>query len=346
MSAFGEIKHRLLLGENLRRDEARRVMDELLSDTGPDDDAIAEFLLALEAKGVTEAELAGFAEGMRKRAITVELPEELRVAAVDTCGTGGSGLPTTNTSTLAAFIVAAGGVPVAKHGNRASSGKCGSMDLLEELGVVIDLGPSKAAALLSEIGITFLFAPRFHPAMRRVAGVRRSLGRRTVFNQLGPLCNPAGVQRQLLGVSRADDAPRMLGALAALGSSHVLVVHGLEGLDEMSLSGPTQLWELKNGLIEERRFEPAELGLSTVPFEALAGGERAANAELFMDLLEGRSEGARLDHACLNAAAGFVAAGRSSSLAQGFMLARQLVDSGAAARCFGRYRDHTRLEAA
>jgi anthranilate phosphoribosyltransferase len=261
---------------------------------------------------------------------------------VDTCGTGGSGLPTTNTSTVCAFVLAAAGVPVAKHGNRASSGRCGSMDVLEELGVAIEIGPDAAGSLLADQGLAFLFAPLYHPAMRHVAPVRRSLGFRTVFNFLGPLCNPAGARRQLLGVSDPSMAPRMARALAGLGSERVLVVWGEDGLDELSLGAPTRTWELVDGELTEGRLTPEELGLEPASFEALAGGDRAENARHFLAILAGEDRGPRADHLALNAGAALMVAGRARDIAAGIEQARELVACGAVLERFEAYRAASR----
>jgi anthranilate phosphoribosyltransferase len=337
MSAFAESMARLLRGEDLPRAQAEQVMDDCMGGA-LEAPQIAALLTALAAKGVRSAELAGFAAAMRRAATPVRSGGGL----VDTCGTGGSGLPTTNTSTLCAFVLAAAGVPVAKHGNRASSGRCGSMDVLEELGVAIELGPEQAEELLADQGIAFLFAPLYHPAMRHVAPVRRSLGFRTVFNFLGPLCNPAGARRQLLGVSDPSMAPRMARALAGLDSERVLVVWGEDGLDELSLGAPTRTWELVDGELLEGRLTPEELGLEPVPFEALAGGGRADNARLFRAILAGKERGPRADHLALNAGAALVVAGRAGDVAEGIEQARELVASGAVLARFEAYREASR----
>ncbi len=337
MSAFGGVMDRLLGGEDLPRADAEAVMDECMG--GELEPAqVAALLTALAAKGVRSAELAGFAAAMRRAATPVRSGGGL----VDTCGTGGSGLPTTNTSTLCAFVLAAAGVPVAKHGNRASSGRCGSMDVLEELGVAIEVGPDSAAELLAEQGIAFLFAPLYHPAMRHVAPVRRALGFRTVFNFLGPLCNPAGARRQLLGVSDPAMAPRMARALAGLDSERALVVWGEDGLDELSLGAPTRTWEVVDGELVEGRLTPEELGLEPAPFEALAGGERAENARLFHAVLAGEERGPRADHLALNAGAALVVAGRAADVVEGIGRARELIASGAVLDRFEGYRDASR----
>jgi anthranilate phosphoribosyltransferase len=263
---------------------------------------------------------------------------------VDTCGTGGSGLDTVNTSTLVAFALAARGIPVAKHGNRASSGRCGSFDVLERMGVPIDLSPSACAALLERERLAFLFAPSFHPAMRRVGPVRRQLGFRTVFNLLGPLCNPAGVGRQLLGVSDVRRAPSMVRSLAALDCRRALVVCGEDGLDELSLCAPTRLWVLEEGRVREKRIRPEDFGLRTVRFDRIAGGSPHENARHFEKLLDGgRDDLPRRQHLALNVAAGLFVAGEVHDIADGLPLAFDLLDSGRLRKTFERYRTAARV---
>lgn len=337
MSVYHDSIVALLRGDDLGRSGSEEVMGACM-DGALDPAQVAALLTALSIKGVAPAELTGFAAAMRSRATPVAASGDL----VDTCGTGGSGLPTTNTSTLCAFVLAAAGVPVAKHGNRASSGRCGSMDVLEELGVGIEIGPQAAARLLDEVGISFLFAPLYHPAMRHVATVRRALGFPTVFNFLGPLCNPAGARRQLLGVSDSAMAPRMAAALQELGSERVLVVRGEDGLDELSLGGPTRTWELVDGELIEGSITPDQVGLRPAPFEALAGGERADNARRFADILAGEETGPRADHLLFNAGAALYVAGRVAGIAEGVEQARELIASGAAAARFEDYREASR----
>ena len=337
MSAYDGAIPSLLRGEDLGTAGARELMGACM-DGALAPEQMAALLTALRIKGVAPAELTGFAAAMRARATPVASDGDL----VDTCGTGGSGLPTTNTSTLCAFVLAAVGVPVAKHGNRASSGRCGSMDVLEELGVAIEIAPPAAETLLEEVGISFLFAPLFHPAMRHVAPVRRALGFPTVFNFLGPLCNPAGARRQLLGVSDPAMAPRMATALRELGSDRVLVVHGEDGLDELSLGGATRTWELVGGDLIEGRLTPEQVGLQPAPFEALAGGDRGENARRFLDVLGGEETGPRADHLALNAGAALYVADRVAGIAEGVEQARALIADGAAAARFEAYREASR----
>ncbi len=335
MSSFTETMEFLLARRDLPRARAEAQMDRILGGE-LEPPQIASLLTALAVKGVTTEELTGFAAAMRGAARSVAVPSP--DAVVDTCGTGGSGLPTANTSTLCAFVLAAAGVPVVKHGNRAATGRCGSMDVLEELGVAIELGPEAAPDLLAETGIAMLFAPRFHPAMRHVAPVRRALGFRTVFNFLGPLCNPVGACRQLLGVSDAAMAPRMAAALAALGTRRALVVRGEDGLDEISLAAPTRTWELQQGRVVEGVLAPEDVGLERAAFDDFAGGERADNARRFLDVLGGHEPGPQADHVALNAGAALYVAGRAADVADGVRRAQDLLRSGAARARFEAYR--------
>lgn len=326
---------KLLRGENLAEDEAASVMRELM-DGKLAPAQIAAFLTALTAKGETADELTGLARVMRERATRVDAGPDL----LDTCGTGGSGLPTTNTSTLAAFILAAGGVRVAKHGNRASSGQCGSMDVLEELGVRIDVDARTVEKTIDRLGIGFMLAPKFHPALAHAGPVRRELGFRTTFNFLGPLANPAFASMQVLGVSDVRRAPLMIETLARLGSKSVMVVHGEDGLDELTLSAATRVFELREGrLAEGSQFHPRTIELELVALARLFGGDRQHNARVFLAVLDGSKEhDAIRDLTALNAGAGFFIAGRSASIKDGFLLARSLLESGAAREVFERYR--------
>jgi anthranilate phosphoribosyltransferase len=298
-------------------------------------------LTALHVKGETADELAGFAISMREAAIPVHGPAD----CLDTCGTGGSGLSTANTSTMSAFVVAAAGVKVAKHGNRASSGRCGSTDVLEALGVQIEVGPEEAVRLLDELGIAFLFAPQYHPAMRHVVPVRRQIGFRTIFNFLGPLCNPAGTTRQLLGVSDPAKAPLMAQALRELGSTKIMIVHGSDGLDEITLTGPTRTWTVDGGTVQEGILDPARLGLEPVPFSQIAGGGLEENQRIFLQVLSGQDMGPRRTHLLLNAAAALYVADAVPDIAEGLTVAATIIDSGQAFARFEDYRAATRRSA-
>ena len=305
--------------------EAADVMREIMSGEATPAQ-IGAFLVALRLKGETVDEIVGMARVMREHALKVPVSEE---AVVDTCGTGGDASGTFNVSTAAAFVVAASGAPVAKHGNRAMTSACGSADVLEALGARIDLPPEHVARCIREGGIGFMFAPVFHPAMKNVAGPRREIGVRTVFNILGPLTNPAGAAHQLLGVARPELAPLLAEVLGRLGSRHALVVHGCGGLDELSLCGPSMVHELREGVLREYGVSPNEVGLAPAPNEALRGGSPEENAAALRAVLDG-NPGPLRDVTLLNAAAALVAADVAAGVKEGVRLAAQAIDSGAA----------------
>jgi anthranilate phosphoribosyltransferase len=287
---------------------------------------IAALLVALRAKGETVGEIVGAARALRAAAVTAPC---LDPRTVDTCGTGGDGAHTFNISTTAAFVVAGAGVPVAKHGNRAASSKSGSIDVLEALGVAIDLDVSAAARVLDEVGIAPFFARLAHPAMRHVAPVRQELGIRTLMNCMGPLLNPLGVRRQMIGVYDRALVPVLAEALAQLGSERVLVVHGSEGLDEITITGVTHAALLDRGAVRELVIDPRELGFPLAGSDALRGGDASENAAITLRILEGEA-GARRDVVLLNAAGVLWVAGAAGDLAAGIALARESLDSGAA----------------
>lgn len=289
-----------------------------------DDPEIARFLVGLAERGETVAEIEGAARALRRRMVAVEAPP----GAVDVCGTGGDGAHTRNISTAVAIVLASCGVPVAKHGNRAASSKSGAADVLSELGLDLDLEPKRVEASIQEIGIGFLFAARHHPVMARVAPVRRALGRRTIFNLLGPLANPAGVKRQLVGVYDARWTRPLAEALHRLGAERALTVHGDGGLDELAVSGPSELAELDGGIVTERDVLPEDAGLSRHELAAIRGGTPAENAAALIDLLQGQ-RGAYRDIVVLNTAAALMAAGRADTLADGAHLAQIALDAGA-----------------
>ncbi|HLI28521.1 MAG TPA: anthranilate phosphoribosyltransferase [Chloroflexota bacterium] len=289
---------------------------------------IGAFVTALRMKGETAEELAGLTRTMRQRLVPVPVEGDV----VDTAGTGGDGAHTVNVSTLAALVAAAAGARVAKHGNRAASSACGSADLLEALGVAIDLPPAAVATCIEQAGIGFMFAPLFHPALRHAVAPRREIGIRTVFNLLGPLLNPAGARHQLLGVAVPALAGTMAEALRRTGSRHVLVVYGEDGLDEISLSGPTVVHELVAGEIRTYRLTPEEFGFARVPRTALRVDSLAESVALARRVLAGEHGPAR-DIVLLNAGATLLAADRVATLAEGVQRAEAALDSGAAARC-------------
>lgn len=288
---------------------------------------VAGLLCALRVKGETPAEIAAAARAMRTHARPV--PGGPRAGVLDTCGTGGDGLGTPNISTMVALVAAAEGVPVAKHGNRSVSSKCGSADLLEALGVDLDPGPERAAASLDEVGLTFLFAPAFHPAMRHAAPVRRALGVRTLFNVLGPLSNPAAVDRQVLGVFDPDLTEPLARTLALLGVQEALVVHGEDGMDELTTRAPTRGHHLRGGEVHAFHCEPLDLGLPRPEDADLEGGDAAVNARIAREVLGGAGTPAVVDLVALNAAAALWVGGAAPDLAQGLAAARASLASGA-----------------
>ena len=318
----------LVAGYDLSQDAARDLMGSLMSgDLDPV--VVGALLTALRAKGETADEVAGLVRGMVDAAKPLTLAPDVAERAVDTCGTGGDGAGTINVSTVAALVVAAAGVPVVKHGNRAASSLSGSADLLEAWGVAIELGPEAARAVLDEVGVTFLFARLFHPAMRHVAPVRSALGMRTVFNLLGPLSNPAGVRRQVVGVPDRTVGELVAGVLARLGHTRALVVHGGDGLDELTTTTTSQVWEIRAGDVTEWQVEPAALGIAPASLDDLRGGDAARNRVLADEILAGAA-GPRSDLVALNAAAALLAADAVVDLAAGIERAREVLHSGAA----------------
>jgi anthranilate phosphoribosyltransferase len=327
-AAPSELLGELVAGRDLTEDAARGLMASLMSgDVEPA--LIGALLTALRVKGESAAEVAGLVRGMVAAATPIALGSGIAERAVDTCGTGGDGAGTINVSTVAALVVAAAGVPVVKHGNRAASSLSGSADLLEAWGVAIDLGPEGAASVLEEVGVTFLFARRYHPAMRHVAPVRSALGMRTVFNLLGPLSNPAGVRRQVVGVPDPVVGELVAGTLAHLGHTRALVVHGGDGLDELTTTTHSRVWEVREGAVEEWHVDPRALGIAPATIDDLRGGDVARNRELADELLAG-APGARADLVALNAAAALLVADVVPDLATGLEHARAVLADGAA----------------
>jgi anthranilate phosphoribosyltransferase len=307
--------------------EARTAMEIILSG-GASAAQIAAFLVALRMKGETVEELVGFARAMRQMAATIDHGIHGE-ALLDTCGTGGDGGGTFNISTIAALVVAGAGVRVAKHGNRAISSQCGSADLLEALGVQVAVAPAACARAIREVGIGFLFAPALHTAMKHAQPVRMELKMRTVFNLLGPLTNPARATAQLVGAPSARAAELMAGALAGLGLESGFVVHGSDGLDEITTTGPTLVFAIRGGALERLTLQPADFGLSPSAAADLAGGNREVNAAIARAVLEG-ARGPQREIVLVNAAAALVAAGRVSDFRQGMERAARSIDSGAA----------------
>lgn len=316
---------------HMSEDEAEEVFGWIL-DGDASDDEIARFLLAMTERSETAEEIAGAARALRARLIPIEAPE----GAVDCCGTGGDGHHTLNVSTAVSLVVAACGVPVAKHGNRAASSKSGAADTLEALGLDMDAAGRTAEKTLAEIGICFLFAKNHHPAMGRIQPIRQKLGKRTIFNLMGPLSNPAGVKRQLIGIARPAYVPIYAEAKARLGTERTFIVSGDEGLDELSLAGGNELADVTGSEFEMRRMDAEMAGLPHAPVEAIRGGDAAHNAKALKALLEG-TPGPYRDAVLLNAAGTLVVAGKTDDWGQGAEMAAEALDSGKAAELLGKW---------
>lgn len=332
---------RLATGEDLTVPEATAALADVLEGNATPAQ-IAAFVFGLRCKGESVEEMTGMVAAMLAAAEPVPVPPALAERLVDTCGTGGDRSGTINISTIAALVVAGAGVPVCKHGGRAASSQAGSADVLEALGVAIDLGPAGVAACIAEAGMGFCFAPRYHPAMRHAIPVRRELGVPTAFNFLGPLANPARVRRQVVGVGDAAMAPKMVRVLAAGGAEHVLVVHGADGLDELSTTGPSIVHEYRRhprGASDESFtslvVDPETLGLARSKPADLRGGDASTNAQLARRVLAGEP-GPHRDIVLLNAAAGLAVSGRCADLTEGVGLARAVIEDGRAAACLDR----------
>ncbi|WP_457555645.1 anthranilate phosphoribosyltransferase [Candidatus Pyrohabitans sp.] len=322
-----EFISKVVEGKNLSGEEAEQAMKLIMSGQATPAQ-IAGFLTALRMKGETIDEIAAFARVMREFAVRISPRVQGRL--VDTCGTGGDRVKTFNISTIAAFVVAGAGVAIAKHGNRSVTSKAGSADLLEALGVNLELPPERVESIIESTGIGFMFAPLFHGAMKHAIGPRREIGIRTVFNVLGPLTNPANAQAQVLGVFDAALVEPLARVLARLGVEHALVVHGLEGMDEISTCGETLVAELKGGEVETYRIAPEDFGIERASPEELAGRDAQGNAEIARALLQAEEEGARRDIVVLNAAAGIYVAGRAKSIDSAIGMAERSIDSGRA----------------
>jgi len=332
---ISEAIEKLKQGQSLERQEAHAVMAELLSGRTPDEQ-IVSLLVALRDKGETAAEIVGFAEVMRAQAREVLRDAGVRVEAfvdskalLDTCGTGGDRSGTANVSTATALVAAAAGVPVAKHGNRSISSRCGSADVLEALGVAIDLPLEHIPACLDHVGMVFLFAPHLHRAMKHVMNARRSIKSKTIFNLLGPLTNPLEASHQLTGVYDQARTEMLAEALGAVGTKRAFVVAGSDGLDEITITGPTKISEYDSGRIGTRHVQPEDFGLARSKSESLAGGDPEQNARLLIQVLEGERNALR-DCILANASAALVAAGKASGLPEGVTVAAEAIDSGEA----------------
>jgi anthranilate phosphoribosyltransferase len=321
---------------DLSRIEAAAAMDAIMSGAATNAQ-IAAFLTALRMKGETVEELIGFAQVMRQRAVRVRthgdevaaLTGTDREMLIDTCGTGGDAAGTFNVSTATAFVVAGAGLKVAKHGNRSVSSLCGSADVVETLGINLDLSPAKVARCIDEVGIGFLYAPLLHTAMKHVMAARREMGIRTVFNMLGPLTNPAGANAQVIGVYSATLTEPLARVLAELGTIRAFVVHGADGLDEISNTGESRVSEVREGLVRSFTVRPEDFGMPRASIADLRGGDREQNAQMIRAILDGEP-GPRRDVVLINAAAALVAGARARDLKEGVSLAAQSIDTGAA----------------
>jgi len=321
---------------DLTRIEAAAAMEAIMSGAATNAQ-IASFLTALRMKGETVEELIGFAQVMRQKAVKIRtrgheaaaLTGTDREMLIDTCGTGGDASGTFNVSTATAFVVAGAGLKVAKHGNRSNSSLCGSADVVEALGVSLELTPQQVARCVDEVGIGFLYAPLLHTAMKHVMAARREMGIRTVFNLLGPLTNPASANAQVIGVADASLTDPLARVLAELGTLRAFVVHGADGLDEISITGESQLSEVREGNVRSYTVRPEDFGLPRASLADLRGGDRQQNAQIIRDVLGGQ-RGPRRDIVLMNAAAALVAGGRAAELKDGVALAAQSIDSGGA----------------
>ena len=320
-----EAVEKAVRGVDLTADEARTVM-EIIMNGEATDAQIGGFLVAMRLKGETVEEISSFTRVMREKATRIDAGS---ADVLDTCGTGGDGSHTFNISTVSAFVAAGAGITVAKHGNRSVSSKCGSADVLRELGINLDIPPEKVSECLQKVGIAFLFAPKLHASMKYAIGPRRELGIRTFFNILGPMTNPAGANRQLLGVYSPDLVETMAGVLAELGSVRAFVVHGADGLDEITTISETTIAEVKDGVVNVRTFEAEDIGIPKAKSEDLTGGEADENASIFTSILSGE-KGPKCDIVLINSAFAICAGGKADTPEAGLKLAEQSIDSGAA----------------
>jgi anthranilate phosphoribosyltransferase len=318
-----DLTSRCLTGHSLSPSEAESALDALLNPSTGDSERLA-FLGALADKGESVDEIIGFAQGMMKRCVPVALPHP----GVDLCGTGGSGLDRFNVSTTVAFVLASLNVPVCKHGNRGSQKGNGSFDLLEALGLPIDLNAEEQVQRFKDHGLCFLFARAHHPTVKAVGPARAQLGRRTIFNLVGPLCNPSKTERQVLGVSDPKLGPLMIEALKALGRKSAMVVWGEPGIDEISLSGNSQLWQLENGSVSHKTLNPNDLDLPTLPWDSLPSGEAEHNAQLFQEIINGGEAGGLRQVVAINAASALVVTETHPNLKAGYQAALEALSDG------------------
>jgi anthranilate phosphoribosyltransferase len=321
----------LLNGKDLTFEQAKTLQDTIFEGQVTDVQ-IAAFLAMMRMKRATPGEIAGLAQSLRDHVTRVHVDLE---NVIDTCGTGGAAVKTFNISTASAFVAAGAGAYVAKHGNRGITSRCGSADVMEELGVNIDRGPDVVAECIREAHIGFMFAPKFHPAMRFVQSIRKSLDFRTAFNILGPLANPAGVRAQVMGVSDPELLDRIIESLKMLGARRAMVVHG-QGMDEISLLGKTRVVELRDGWVTSFLLDPAEYGIANAPLDALGSGDAIANAAVIREILAGREKGPKRDIVVLNSAAAIIVAGLADSFSQAIPRAQASIDGGKALHCLER----------
>ena len=327
MATIAEYIEPLLRGQHLTFEQAGHVLDIIFEGEVPEVQ-IAAFLTAMRCKSATAAEFAGLAKSLRGHAVKVDAGID---NLVDTCGTGGAAVKTFNISTAAALVAAGAGVRIAKHGNRAITSKCGSADVLAELGVNIEAGPDTVARCIRGAGIGFMFAPKYHPAMRYVQPVRKALGFRTIFNILGPLANPAGAQGQVMGVPEQGLMPIVAEALHLLGVKRAMIVHS-DGLDEISTMGPTKIMELNAGKITESMLNHADYGIKKASLDDLKGGDAKSNAEAVKNIIGGKETGPKKDIVVLNAAAAIIVAGLAEDFGSAVRIAGQAIDNGEATR--------------
>ena len=326
-----EYLEKAMAGTDLTQDETAAAFDLIMSgDATPAQ--IGGFLVAMRMKGESPAEIAGGASSMRKHAVQIDVDD---LCVVDTCGTGGDGSHTFNISTAAALVTAGAGAPVAKHGNRSITSKCGSADVLMALGVNLEAAPDVISRCIKEAGIGFMFAPKMHPAMKHAMGPRKELGVRTMFNMLGPMTNPAGAKRQVLGVFSPDLTELFANVLRLLGSERCFIVHGLDGLDEVTTTGKTRISELSGGEVKTYELDALDFVNAYASAADLAGGTPEENAEMARGVLSGE-KGPRRDIVCLNAAAGIAAGGKADDLAGGWELAQASIDDGKAAEALAK----------
>ena len=320
-------------GESLQSSEAEQCLNTILEKDVPDRQ-IAELLIALSEKGETADEILGFSRALLAKSRPVPLPSN----AIDSCGTGGSGLSRFNVSTTAAFVLSVGGVPVIKHGNKGSKRPNGSFDLLEKLGCEFDFEDNQLADIFAKTNVCFLFARTYHPVMKKVVTARQIAARRTIFNLSAPLCNPANPQYQILGTIDVEMGRQLAEVLRQLGRKRFILVIGEPGIDEISISGPTHIFELADGVIEEYNIEPSDFGIAERDYNTIPGGDANENAEIFLSLLQNQTPKSILDLVCLNAGAAFYCFGRTDSIKEGFDLSRSLFADGLVQEKFLEYK--------